>query len=264
MVRGGRKGGIASGVKRRRLARRRRGIPRGVDRDLPLAYELRRISRREFDARYGALWPYPERPTAVVSWAKGRETVWQHLLAWYAHLCVRGQYCRSTNDQRVQALAVRGLGRSRRTVQRCNRKLEAMRIARVSPWSRHDPETGWTGYTVLQWQVTRRVRDVACHPPSGNGDTPLRSSGGSPPLTSKPGIPPPAAADAEPPDKPAERQSSEVEVIAAQIEFQRAKMALGSPWAERAELRLRQLELELGHARARMVSTADRGLRCST
>lgn len=221
----GRIGGIRSGIVRRRLARRRRGIPRGVDRELRLTYEPRRLSRKEFNHLYETKhMPRPSHHAAEARWEEGREGCWQHLQSWYALHCVRGQYCRATNKNRAKGLANRGHARHERTVQRYNVILEKMGVAKVTGYSKFVPGKGWTGYTVLEWRVTRRVRNLACRTPSGNGKPTTASQWVSRRSTSKPLAPPTSSANAEPPDKPAELPVTDDEEREARIRFLQARL----------------------------------------
>lgn len=256
--------GLASGRARRRLAIKRRGRTGIEQHGLSLDYELRRLSRGEFDRRYEALWPYPERPTAAASWERGREAMWTYLGGVYALLSVRGQYCRTTSEQRREHLKGKGIPRCRRTVQRYNAKLAAMGIAKFTGFSRWNPESGWTGYISVQWHLTRRVRILDVTPPPGTGN-PVRSSR-VPRVQSKSKtrIAPTSSADDEPPDKPAERQSTEDDDRRARIRFL-------TSWLERpygdmsaVEAELAQLEAESGPDLARIGASSSRGFRCST
>lgn len=230
-------------------------------RGLPLTYELRRISRREFDQRYEAAFPRPERPTAALSWERGRETLWEHVLACYALLCARGQHCRTTNGQRGQALSSRGRPRCRRTLQRYSRKLERLGLATVLH-VRKPP--GQRDCLAIEWHVTRRVRGLHVTPPSGTGNPGLRPGGCRPQSTATDSLPPPTAADETPPAAPAERPASREGELEAQIQFQQLKLSIGfgEPGLIRRELD--RLEAQLGQERARIASTTSEGFRCST
>jgi hypothetical protein len=238
-----RRAGLRSGVVRRRRALRRRGIEPGAgSRRLALDYELRRVSRDEFDARYAACWPRPEHPAAAAQWERGRETVWQHVLACYALLCARGQHCRTTNGQRGTALTARGRPRCRRTLQRYSRKLEQMGLASVLHVRR---PPGRKDCLAIEWHVTRRLPCLS--PPLRERGT-LGSAEGVPRRPAS--LPPPAAAESGPPDKPAERPVTRREELEAQIRFQQLKLDAGwrSPAIHRTletlRLALRQVERE--------------------
>lgn len=234
-----RRAGRASGVKRRQLARARRRPGPGQQ---ALRFEHRKLSRREFDDRYEKLWPRPERPTAAVSWAKGRETLWEHQKAVYALVCVRGQHCGTTKGQRAKGLSSRGLARHPRTVRRLNLKLEAMGVAALLHRRKPHPQKDCLA---VEWRMTRRLPILRVTPPPGT-ENPGFARGFSavhpsrrPRCSTSTDLSPPASpANADPPDEPADRPVTEEEQLDAQIRFVQLKldMNFGDPEAVRRTL----------------------------
>ena len=248
--RNGRKGGLASGVKRRQLARGRR-LPRRRTRHeaLSLAYRHRQLTQAELYRRYELEWPRPERPTAAVAWEKGRETLWEHYRSVFTGFRAQGQHYRTTNGQRGAALALRGRPRSRRTVQRLNRKLDLLGVAHVGHYKDQGARPGHKDCLVVEIRT-----------PSKLHVTPLLRSSGNPPegrevptatATSTTSVPP--TSSAMPPDGGDQRQAppapgTEKGELAAQIEFLQLKLELWGPNAK-AQAKLHHLRAQARLAR---------------
>lgn len=251
--RAGRVGGVASGVARRRLAHKRRGNKPGPNtRSLALTYELRRLSRREFDELYLKAFPLPERPTALASYERCREAVWQHVGSLYALLAVQGQHCKTTQPRRRVGLAHRGVTRCVRTLYSYNRRLEAMGIAKVIHYK---TPPGKLDCLSVEWHVTRRLTCRVATPT----ENPFLRKGGSPPQSTATAlVPPPTAADLGPPDKPAELPVTDDEQHAARVRF--LQLRLRFPFGDLAPIEAELAQLS-GQARDRICSRSSRGFR---
>ena len=234
-----RRGGRASGIRRRQLARARRGHAGPGQTTASLSYELQQPSRRTFRLDYERMFPRPERPCAAASWERGREAVWEHLMGSWRLVAARGQHCRTTNGQRGEHLSSRGVPRCRRSVQLYARKLEALGYAGFLH-VRKPP--GQRDCLSVEWRLTRRLPSSFAPPlrerrscPTGIASPPCRQR-------QQPEIPPASRADDVPPDEPADRPGTEEEAIAAQIRFAQLKLKLG--WGVPEELRRRIAGLE--------------------
>ena len=173
----GRRGGLASGVTRRQLARGRR-VPHSRTRGqaLALAYRQRQLRRSEVFRLYERHFPRPERPTAASAWERGRQTLYEHYVLTFRLYRAAGQHARTTNGQRGAALSSRGRPRCRRTIQRLNRKLETLGLAVVSHYRDQRDRPGHKDCLVVEV----RFPDLACHPaPTGQHQPGLRPEVGA-------------------------------------------------------------------------------------
>lgn len=244
--RAGRRGGLASGIKRRQLARGRRG-PRCRTRAqaLALSYRHRQLTREAFERRYETLWPRPERPTAAVAWEKGRDTLWCHYAATFRLYRTCGQHTRTTNGQRGAALHSQGRPRSRRTIQRLHRKLEALELATFAHYRDQRDRPGHKDCLVLEIRtptilhVTPPLRGRG-NRPSGSEVPPAAPERQTEDRPKRPLIPPASPAD----DTAATPQSTERGELEAALRFQQLKLDAG--WATAGvTCKIRQLRCEL-------------------
>lgn len=154
--RNGRKGGLASGIKRRQMAKGRRAPrARSKEQAIALAYPHRQQRRQRVYELYEQVWPCPERPSAAVSWEKGRATLWEHYAGTFKLYRACGQHARTTNAQRALALEARRKPRCRRQIQRLNRKLDAMGLAVVSHFKDQRDRPGHKDCLVVEIRTPR-------------------------------------------------------------------------------------------------------------
>lgn len=238
-----RRAGIASGRRRRQLARGHR-IPRHQSRGraLALSYGHRQVTRAEFERRY--------RQTRPNGRANGLETAWQHYSAVFR--CYRGcgQHYRTTNAQRAAALGARGRERCRRQVQRLNDLLEAMGLAVVSPYRNQGAAPGHKDYLVVEIRTPPSL-NVTPPTPTGQGERTIPTGYvRSLPATNRNDlIPPPPAADDVGPASPA--VTEEEQAVCAQLEFCELKLRMGFGDPERAQAVRADLQGQLRRMRER-------------
>lgn len=242
--RSARKAGLASGRRRRQLAWRRRG--QAGQPGLELNYPLRQPGRSDFERRYEALWPRPETPQGAAQWERGRETVWEHLMACWRLVAARGQHCRTVKPQRAQALAKRDRPRCPRTIRRLNIKVEQLGYAVFSHWR---APAGRKDCLVVEWRLHRDLCSFDVTPPSGTENPALRA-GGSPPFQrltqpENDSSPPSSAADDLGAHAGAQRQITEREELEARVAFLELKQRMG--WGVQPQIRadLRRCRAEL-------------------
>lgn len=215
----GRRGGLASGIKRRQLAKGRR-VPHARDRQaaLALAYTVRQVSRREFERLYAAMCASQGLPND----RRGLNTAYELYSVEIRAYRAQGQDFETTNRQRELALSSRGRPRCRRTVQLTRKRLEAMGLIRYHHIRRGGWRAGQKDTLRVQLLVLERSRRGAnCTPPSG-APTPLRGVVGA--LPSKALIAPPAGGRL---GRAAPPPSSEEGELGRAIRFQQMKLDAG-------------------------------------
>lgn len=177
-----RKAGVASGRRRRALARGRRTLQ---GRELPLTWSVRQVTRSEFERLYRRMCARERLPVDT----RGLNTAYELYRIEIAAYHAQGQDFETTNGQRQAALLGRGRPRCRRTVQLTRKRLVAMRLIAYC----HIRRGGWREgqRDTLRVHVLFRAR-ANCTPPTGTEQAPLRG-----PICSvwKAGVPPPTAAD---------------------------------------------------------------------
>ena len=256
----GRRGGIASGIRRRQLAQgRRTPHARSRAQALGLLHPVRQIGAEQFERLYRAMC---EREGLTFD-RRGLNTVYALYRTEMAAYRAQGQCFETTNGQRQDALRNRGRERCRRTVQRNRKRLEAMGLVSYEHIKRGYVKDGaWRAgarkdtlrVELLPAPCEGRVRRANVTPPSGAG-TPC--TGVVPANTSKStsnDLSPPAIAGRDhPPDEPAERQGSERQKLEGRIRFQQMKLDCGLRSADgRAELH--RLRMELRHLDGELMS----------
>ena len=241
-----------------------------------LEYPLRMVGRKEFASLYETRYPRPERGCAAARWEQRQDAVYTHLVTSWRLVRARGQHCRTTNGQRMQALEERSCSRSRRSVQYYNDILRELGIMTVSHLRR---PPGVKDCQVIEWRCHRSMRAIL----KSRFAPPLRERRTLPPGVCSPLdrqrptdlIPLASRAETEPPDKPAERPASEEERREARIRF--LEMKLAYPFGDMSEIKLELARLQRGanldlhpystgtsaQAAETAVTTA-RGFRCST
>lgn len=272
--RNGRRGGLASGVKRRQLAKGKR-IPRSREQAqaLALRYPHRQLSRSRFYATYKHAFPCTtDWGAGVSSWERGRETCWLLYSQVFTRYRVQGQHFRTSKPQRALALKNAGRARADKTVQRHFRRLEAMGLLKALHYKRGGARAGMRDHLVVEIRTAPKIGCPTA--PSGQSEpSPVREvltaapekvteNRGAEPSTAS--VAPPSAADTAPPDKPAERPDTERAELERHRDFLQLKLASG--WdSPRIRADLIAVERQLsGHDRARIVSVSSEGFRCST
>lgn len=248
----GRKGGIASGRRRRQLAPGCRA-PRHRTRDaaLALVFPHRQPTRREFAAAYETAFPRPERPSAALQWARGRETCWVELVCLWRLYRAAGQSARTTNGQRGLALASQGRPRCRRAIQYTHRRLEALGYVKVHWYRNQRDKPGHKDHLVVE--IRTRTISLCTPPLRGSRNPPFRRE--VPTACPKESqeislcTPQRRNCDLSPPATPADDdqlQCTEREKLEAQLSFLELKQQMGwtSPQLQ-ADLRRVRMELRL-------------------
>jgi hypothetical protein len=161
-----RKAGLASGRKRRQLARGRRHPHRRTRQDaLRLHYPHRQIRRERFEELYWQVRPNGN--------TRGLETAHRHYVGLFRRYRVSGQHYATTNRERMRALAHAGRPRCRRQVQYLNRLMGQMGLAHVG-WKHNQRDTpGHRDHLVVEINSPLRAHKN-CTPPTGAGTGPLR------------------------------------------------------------------------------------------
>ena len=255
--RNGRRGGLASGKRRRALARGRRPARRRTRQTaLALQYKQHQLTRKEFARRYREI-----RPTGN---ERGLETAWTEYMSLFTAYRCQGQHYRTTNGQRAIALFRRGRPRCRRQIQRVHRLLEEMGVAKISHYKDQRDRPGHKDCLVVEMR----------RPPSRsskNVTPPLRGSGNPPHGREVPTTqpekneetpsgndlsPPPSAADEAGAHSGAPDQSPREAELEAAIRFTQMKLEIGfCPGPARHELQ--RLQGELRRLRAMEPSASD-------
>lgn len=218
----GQRGGLASGRRRRQLARGRRPARRRTRQEaICLTYQHRQLNREQFAAVYRRV-----RPTGNL---RGLETAWQHYQGLFTRYRCDGQHYRTTNGQRQLALTARGRARCRRQVQRLNRLMAEMGLAAVSHYRDQRDTPGHRDCLVVE--IRTPLKNVTPSPKGGEPEPSLRSGGsGSLPQTVEKD---PPGNDLSPPAAPADDDG--------------APSGAEQPVSRRAELE--ELTQELAHDR---------------
>lgn len=205
----GRRGGYASGVQRRQLAKGKRPAPRVRARDeaLCLAYEHRQLTRERFDRLYERHFPRPDRGTAEVGWEKGRDTLWEHYRGLFTLYRACGQHTRTTNGQRGAALASRDRPRCRRTIQRLNRRLAELGLAVLSHFKDQRNRPGRKDCLVVEIRTPSILHVTP--PLRGRENRPKGTEVLSLPAPQTASAPPPSVAESEGPAPPAQDDNYE-------------------------------------------------------
>lgn len=258
-----RAGGKASGRKRRQLAKGKRP-PRTRDREqaLNLAYRRRQFARWQFNILYRRTYP--------TGYTNGCETLWQHYEGNFKLYRVLGQHFRTTNAQRAAYLANKHRPRCRRTVQRLNRRLGEMGLAKVSWYKDQRATPGHKDCLVVEI-CSPRIKNVT--PPSGAGadaHTSLRSCSPHDETSARDGGN--GTNDLSPPAAPAETEAAtppvtERDQVEQQLRFLQLKLdaGFGDPSVIRATMRHLKLEAQASGADlSRIGASNSRGFRCST
>lgn len=216
----GRRGGLASGRKRRQLARGRR-VPHARSREqaLALSYRHRQLTETQFRTLY-----FRVRPTGYEA---GYRTALEHYRSLFRCYRHAGQHYKTTNQQRGAALSSCGRPRCRRQIQRLNRLMEQMGLAHVIHFKDQRATPGHKDCLVVEIR-SGSLKNVT--PPTGAGTGTeslvpavpenLKSEPGDEPTSS---IPPAAPADEE----PAPPESTERAEFERQLEFDELKRRLG-------------------------------------
>ena len=222
--------GRASGRARRARSPMKRRMGRQAA--LALKYRHRQLDRKGFYALYEQHRPRPlEAPLiAVERWEMGRNIAWRYYRSLFRRFRFEGQHFRTTNGQRAAALANEDRPRCRRTVQRLNRLLEEMGVAKIS-WHKNQGNTpGHKDCLVVEIRTLCKSAQTCVTPPTGAPSIPSGLDDGA--LTSKAKSidstasrhVPPDGGDQHPPAAPA---MSDEEVGRRLADFHQLKLELG-------------------------------------
>lgn len=174
--RNGRKGGLRSAARRRQLSSGHRSAIRHRSRQtaMALAYRHRQLGAVEIRRRYEEAFPRPERPSAALSWEKGRETFVLYVRTLWRLYRACGQHCGTTKDQRATAMKNAGLPRCPRTIRRLNQKLEALGLGALLHARKGGATPGRKDHLVLEIRTPMKSRVTL--PPEGGSSKPPPSS----------------------------------------------------------------------------------------
>ena len=160
----------------------------------------------------------------------GRDTAWRHFRSLFRRYRFEGQHYRTTNGQRAAALANENHPRVRRTVQRLNRLLEEMGVAKIS-WHKDQGNTpGHKDCLVVEIRTLCKSALTCVTPPTGASASPSGLAADALPAKSKAFDStasrhvPPDGGDQHPPAAPA---MSDEELGRRLADFHQLKLELG-------------------------------------
>lgn len=238
-----RRGGRASGVKRRQLARGRQ-TPHARTRAqaLSLLHPIRQVTFADFERRYAAFCAQSGIPFD----RRGLNTTYELYRVEMAAYRAQGQLFETTNGQRQGALSSRGRPRCRRTVQYTRKRLVAMGLVSYEHMRRGSVTAGrWVPgprKDTLRVELLapgRSRREANCTPPTGAGS---RASSVLPavPANDRNDLLPPPIGGRD--DQPASPAATERERLEEAIRFQQLKLSI---WGSAPQLH--RLKTELRH-----------------